>query len=131
MEVCAMKQSEYIEAFLSFLRSTEQEYTAATDEEALADLRTQDLLHRLELYDDTYRETAKLGQLLRTVRKDRRTAKDTVELSRPVSNWVSDNRAIVKSLERLLGEVRKVEAYQEKRLYIPKTDILDEVLKDG
>lgn len=125
-----MKQSEYIEEFLSFLRNAGQAFIAATDEEAIAELRTQDLLHCLELYDNNYRETAKLGKTISAVRKDRRAAKDTVELTKPIKNWLDDNKSIVKSLERLLGDVRKVEAHQERRVYIPKTDILDEVLRN-
>lgn len=126
----AMKQSNQIAAFLQFLRNSEQEFLAATDEESLAELETQDILHRLELNNDNYRDTAKLGQTLRRVRQERRGAKDTVELAKPINSWLIEHKNVVKSLERLLGEVRKVEERQEKRVYIPKTDILDEVLKE-
>ena len=124
-----MEESKHLEAFLAFLRNAKVEYQAAIEEETLTDLETQDILHRLELYSDSYREKAKLANSLKLVRQRRRVAKDTYEVTKSIVRWAEDNKQVIRSLEWLLGEVRKVEDRQEKRIYIPKTDILDEVLK--
>lgn len=124
-----MEESKHLEAFLSFLRNAKVEHQAAIEEETLTELETQDILHRLELYSDSYRERAKLANSLKLVRQRRRVAKDTYEVTKSIVRWAEDNKQVIRSLELLLGEVRKVEDRQEKRIYIPKTDILDEVLK--
>ena len=124
-----MEESKHLEAFLAFLRNAKVEHQAAIEEETLTELETQDILHRLELYSDSYRERAKLANSLKQVRQRRRVAKDTYEVTKSIVRWAEDNKQVVRSLEWLLGEVRKVEDRQEKRIYIPKTDILDEVLK--
>lgn len=63
----------------------------------------------LELKDHEYRAYANLGKALRQVRRKSREAKDTLSTLTPVLVWVESNRAVIKSLERLLGDVRKAE----------------------
>jgi len=60
------------------------------------------------------------------VRRTRREAKDTAEQTGPVAAWAEQNRATVKGLERLLGELRKLERKTETRTYIPRTHVLEE-----
>lgn len=125
-----MKDSEHIEAFLSFLRDASNQAEQATKAERETNDQTQDILHRLELYEDSYRETAQLGKLLRQVRQSRRRAKEVYERLGPVAAWCQENKSVVKSLERLLGDVRKAEERQQNRLWLPRTDVLDQVVKD-
>lgn len=40
----------------------------------------------------------------------------------PVLAWLDENRAVVKSLERLPGEVRRAERRTENRVYTPRTN---------
>lgn len=35
--------------------------------------------------------------------------------------WMEENRPVIKGLERLLGETRKVEKRMENRVYIPRS----------
>lgn len=121
-----MEESKQLESFLTFLREVKVQYQAAVDEENLTDLETQDILHRLELYSDNYHETARLAKSLRSVRQRRRVAKETCEITKSIIRWIDDNKQVIRSLEWLLGEVRKVEDRQSKRIYIPKTGIVDE-----
>lgn len=44
-----MKRSEYISAFLDFVREAQTEYDVARMKQSEADSETQDILHRLEL----------------------------------------------------------------------------------
>ena len=115
-----MEESKQLESFLTFLREVKVQYHSAVDEENLTDLETQDILHRLELYSDNYHETARLAKSLRSVRQRRRVAKETCEITKSIVRWIDDNKQVIRSLEWLLGEVRKVEDRQSKRIYIPK-----------
>lgn len=79
-----MKDSEHLEVFLSFLRDASAQAIQAIEDERETDKQTQDILHRLELYMDSYHETARLGKLLRQVRQCRRKAKETYERTKPI-----------------------------------------------
>ena len=114
--------SKAIEAFLSFLRDAEQRFHMADADEQEANAETQDVLHSIEIEDHTYNEYAQLSKQLKGIRKKRREAKTTISECQPVIDWLDENRAVVKSLERLLGDVRKVEKYNEgPKLYTPRT----------
>ena len=113
--------SEQIDRFLTFLRECEQGVHMAETDEQEANSATQDILHSLELEDHDYRTYAKLGKELRGVRRKRREAKDRLSVLALVLDWAEANRATIKSLERLLGDVRKAEKYTENRIYTPRT----------
>ena len=112
--------SQGIEAFLSYLRETEKRYHMAELDEQEANDETQDILHSLELQDHDYHDFARLSKELRGVRQKRRAAKDTMSETAPVLDWIDANRSTIKSLERLLGDVRKAEKNTENRIYTPK-----------
>ena len=67
-----MKKSEYISCFLDFMRESTMEYEVARSRQSDADNETQDLLHRLELHDDTYHDMARISRELKRVRQERR-----------------------------------------------------------
>ncbi len=123
-----MKESEYIESFLRYLRESESNLRMAQESEIQCNNETQDVLHRLELCDDNYRNTALIAKKLRQIRKDRRTAKNRVEIFTPVAEWVSENQAAIRSLEATLGQMRKIEKQQQIRVYVPRTDVFQESL---
>ena len=123
--------SRAIEAFLNFLRETAERHSMAEADKTEAEAATQDLLHALELGEDKAPGRARLGLKLRQVRQKRGAAKDLEDQTRPVAEWAEQNRAVVKSLERLLGDVRKAERRSVGRVYAPRTHILEEVQWDG
>lgn len=112
--------SAHIESFLTFLRDTEQRYHMAEADEQESNDTTQDILHALELQDHDYHDYARLSKELKQVRQKRRQAKDTLSESAPVLDWLDANRATIKSLERLLGDVRKAEKNTQNRIYTPR-----------
>ena len=116
-----LEVSKPIEDFLNFLRDCEQQYHIAEAEEQEANNQTQDILHSLELEPHNYHEYARLGKELVTVRQNRRTAKDTMDMIAPVLRWKSDNRTCINSMEQLLGIVRKAEKRIENRIYMPRS----------
>lgn len=112
--------SEQIDCFLTWLRDCEQRFHMAEADEQEANSETQDILHSLELENHDYRDYAKLGKELRQVRQKRRKAKDTLVVLGLVLDWIDANRSVVKSLERLLGDVRRAEKRTEGRIYTPR-----------
>lgn len=125
-----MEETKHLEGFLTFIRSSVQKYYMAVDDEAMADLETQDILHRLELSQDDYHKTAKLAKALRQIRQKRREAKQTIELLDPIVKWQNENKSTLKGIERLLGSIRIIDEKQSKRTYTPRTDILNEVIEE-
>lgn len=120
--------SQGIEAFLNYLRDTEQQLKMAEQTEQEANDATQDILHWFELYDFRGIEAVKTAHKLREIRHQRREAKDTEWLTSPVVDWIQRHRSEIKELERLLGEVRKRERRTGNRIYTPKTSIMEGTL---
>ena len=116
-----MYTSKTIEEFLSFLRDSAQIYHIRRAEQEEQEKITQDILHSLELDNLNYRDTAKAATRLREARQKRREAKDAAEELEPIEQYVRNNQPEIKALERLLGDVRKVERKHENRIYIPKS----------
>lgn len=115
-----LEVSRQIDDFLQFLRDCEQRYHMAEAEEQETNNLTQDILHSLELEDHDYHGFARLSKELREIRQSRRRAKDTMDMTAPVLDWADKNRNFIKSLEQLLGTVRKAEKRTENRIYTPK-----------
>lgn len=118
-----MKSNE-VEAFLNFLRESEQNLHIAEMAEKEANEATQDILHKIELGELKPYEMVLLTKKLREIRQQRREAKDTRIQCEPIVCWASNNHTAIKSIERLLGDVRKAEKVTQNRIYIPKTDVL-------
>lgn len=121
--------SEVVSTFLAFLRDSKTNYNIAEAREQELNDMTQDILHSLELDDNSYHEAAHLARVLAEVRKERRDAKDLITVLSPLAHWVEDNKTVLKSLERLLGDIRKAEKSTESRFYIPRTDVVKNTLR--
>lgn len=124
-----MTFAEQFSQFLKFISQCQANYCMAQSILEDTEAETQDILHKLELEENTYHEYARLSKALKKVRIERRKAKDTIEQLNPLVNWSDQNLKTIKELERVLGEMRKVEKNMSYRHYNPKTDIVNEVLK--
>ena len=127
MEKSNSYNSEILSDFLTYLRDTKQIYNMAVQDENDANDATQDILHSLEIDGGSYHELAKLSKVLQDVRRKRREAKDKTLCLEPIVQWIEDNAAVIKGLERLLGDVRKAERSLENRTYHQKTNIVETV----
>ena len=123
--------SNGIEAFLDYIRETEQLYRISVANEQETNDATQDILHSLELEAHDYHSSARLAIKLKEVRQARRAAKDLMGQTLPVVEWAEGNRQTIKALERLLGEVRKMEKNTGNRIYTPKTTATGKKERDG
>ena len=120
--------SQQIDSFLTFLRNCEQRYHMAEADELEANAITNDIHHSLEssgftnwqLEVQSDGEVLALGLELASIRRKRRAAKDILSETAPVLAWMEENRAVIKGLEQLLGEVRKAERAVENRIYTPR-----------
>lgn len=121
-----MKASKELEQFLDFLKSAESQLDQATTGQQEAEAETQDILHALELEKHSYHEMAALSRKLAEVRQNRRQHKDNAAQLAPVVEWARGNIEVVRGLQRLLGDVRKVERSTQNRFYTPRTNVLKE-----
>ena len=122
--------SEQLSDSIRFLTSCKEEYSIAEQRYEDANSEIQDLLHLLELSDLTYHDGAKVAKALTKIRSDRRDAETVMTQLKPVVTWITDNPNVIKSLEKLLGEVRKAERISnpDNRHYTQRTTIIKEVL---
>lgn len=126
-----MNISQSISDFLEFLRQSQQDYNIAVDIELTKSKETQDILHKIELDDIKYHEYAKLGKALKSIRNERREAKNIQLQLAPLVGWIKENQNVVRGLERLLGEVRKAETNIKNAHYYPRTDVVNEILENN
>ena len=119
--------SDKIADFLSYMEEQCQMYDIARDMLKECDEATQDILHKMEIDPVKYKERARLATKLQSIRRQRRTAKDMTETTKIISIWVKDNKSIIGSLQRLLGDIRKAEKKQQNRTYIPRTNVIEEI----
>ena len=125
------KFSPGLEAFLDFLRYAAAQHEIAKTAQMEADAVTQDILHTLELQDPDRAYMERLARKLKRTRRERRLAKDTAARTSCIADWVGKNAAVIKSLERLLGEVRREEKKAAGRIYIPRTQALEDIKPRG
>ena len=116
--------SERIEDFLQFLRDAVSNHQMDIEDENKTNTKTQDLLHCLELEKNSYYDIAKIAKTLVEVRQERRGYKTDRECLEPIVDWVNENQSTLRQLEKLLGEVRKIERRNENRSYFYRTDIV-------
>lgn len=117
--------SDELKSFLDGVREAKTTLNIAIADEAETNQQTQDILHAIEMEEYNPRRTSALVKTLGSVRKRRRAAKEAIERLTPVVEWSKDNQNVIKSLERLLGDLRKTERHQEGRIYTHRTDILE------
>lgn len=119
MSTSAPKFSETISEFCSMVESARLDYQWNCEEIQRLERLTQDYLHMLELEDLDYRGRARLATQLAKVRRDRRASKDTVEVLRPLVNFLDSDkgRNMMNLVREALGKTRKAEEWLQTRSY--------------
>lgn len=126
-----MNTSQSLSDFLEFLRQSQQDYNIAIDIELTKSKEIQDILHKIELDNIKYHEYAKLAKALKSIRNERREAKNIKQQLEPLIGWVEENQSVIWGLERLLGELRKIETNIKNAHYYPRTDVVNEILENN
>lgn len=117
--------SGYIEDFINFIDSIEEQHSISTAELEEANVNLQDLQHFIEFGQADGRMRQKVYKLYRETRQKRRQAKENLELCAPILEWLANNGKALQGLRGLLGKVRKVESSQANRAYAIRSHILD------
>ena len=117
-----MQPSQFIKTFLDFVENAKSDYNFNLEAMKNEERITQDYLHKLELEGLNYRERSKIATQLAANRQARRNYKDAVEELEPVVEFFEDpqNKKLIDHMSQLLGQVRKVENYHQRRFYVPK-----------
>ena len=84
-----------LNAFLSFLRTCEETNRLAILTENDMDRQTQDILHNIELNENSQYDYICQGFTLRDIRRKRRKAKDMKEATAPICSWMKENRKVI------------------------------------
>ncbi len=114
--------SQVIKTFLDFVENAKSDYNFNLESMKNEERITQDYLHKLELEGLNCRERSKIATQLVSNRQARRSYKDAVEELEPIVEFFEDpqNRNLINRMSELLGQVRKVENYHQRRIYVPK-----------
>ena len=84
------------------------------------------------LYPPSLYAISELGDasgVLKEARQDRRAAKDAISELDPICGWARENARVLKSLEQLLGNVRKAEKATQNRYYSDRTDAVERSIR--
>ena len=108
-----MNTSQHISDFLSFCKNIATDYKFNYDNVNIRDKETDDILHQLELGE--YKGRNKFATQLAHVRRERRLAKNFVDINKELVEYMSTPEFIKvhKQLEQILGRCRKQEKYVE------------------
>lgn len=107
--------SKQIENINNFIRNSWKQYEYYSELLKTKDGEITDLEHEMELatYDNARR---KLGAL-RKVLRERRDAKDYVEILKSITDCLEAHKGLCDDLGKALGQVRKCEHYHKNRRY--------------
>ncbi len=117
-----MKRSEQIKEFIDFVEECRELNEIARKGISEEEKRQQDLLHAIE-FETSSRKRGPLDTKLHRCRKERRKYKDIFEETDEIVKFFGEkqNQKCLNDMRQLLGRLRKVENYHEKRTYIPRT----------
>lgn len=121
-----MKESERLSNVLADARSIKSQYEFSYNKINELDLLQNDLVHKIEFKDKTARERSKTSTRLKKCRDDRRNHKENVELLKKLIEFIDGNQQLIKKLEKILGNMRKIEETQGKRSYKPRVMTVEE-----
>ena len=116
------KFSPIISDFVKMMEEASKDYAWNYEEVGRMDRLTQDYLPKLELDNLDYKERAKVATQLAKCRQDRRACKDTVDVLKPLVEFLESDRGknLYNLVREALGKTRKVEERMETRVYIPR-----------
>ena len=77
-----------------------------------------DIMHQIEL--GNYKDRGKWETELSHVLQERRIAKDMVDMTQPLCDWMNENKKQFNDLKQRLGKIRKAKEYRDKRAYFPR-----------
>lgn len=127
-ELLAQSPETTIRDFVKYFRDVKPRYEEAVRLMKLSEDQENDILHYIELHTDLpaakgYRIYRKLAEVLRA----RRAYKAESELLEPMYQFVISHSAICDQLSQVQGKTRGTREAIERRQYVCRTDILDDM----
>ncbi|QFP93406.1 UNVERIFIED_ORG: hypothetical protein Xoosp15_141 [Xanthomonas phage Xoo-sp15] len=95
-------------------------YNLAADDTKRMNEIQQDLLHALELFDESVDDKVKYTEDLITLQRQRRQAKNFTEIAAPIKILVANNPKLAKELQNCLKQVEQQLEVHKKRAYHPR-----------
>ncbi|UJH95747.1 hypothetical protein [Bacillus phage vB_BtM_BMBsp2] len=92
---------------------------AADDTKRMNEIQL-DLLHALELFDESVDDKVKYTEDLITLQRQRRQAKNFTEIAAPIKILVANNPKLAKELQNCLKQVEQQLEIHKKRAYHPR-----------
>lgn len=124
-----MKESEKLSSLLKEIRELQNQYAFSQGRIDDLELLQGDLLHKIEFNAGIASERNKIATQLKKMRNERRKHKEMVELHKELIVFLNDNQSQVKRLEKILGNMRKIEEMQSNRQYKPRSMTVEEFEK--
>lgn len=114
--------SEIIALYCGLVSESQVRYRTVKEELERLEMLTQDYLHALELGELSYHERARIATQLAECRRERRVAKDLLEVLEPFVQFEDEkeSKAHVNKLRQVLGAVRTAEKKHTNRIYVPR-----------
>lgn len=121
--------SSEVENFLDFVNAAVESYEMALSDISRLDQELSDIEHYLELENCDAVTLVKLAKKLRDVRRERRNAKETIEVCKPICQWADDCKKALSALgsSKTLQAIKNIEYRQNTRVYTIRSDILKDV----
>ena len=110
--------SKQIESVNTFLRKSKEDYQMYSELLKTKSDEVNDLEHEIEIA--TYDASRTASRKLRRTLKERRTAKDMVEILQRIMDCMEKHKGFQNDFSEVLGKVRKEEKYHASRRYCPK-----------
>lgn len=105
---------------LNALCNTIALYGFAEEDVKLANKQQEDILHAIELLDEDDIDMQEMLEDLKVIRKQRRNAKDYLELAKPLHRVAIQYEVIRKDLSKALKEIQKIQLLHVNRTYTPR-----------
>lgn len=109
-----------VQTMTNDLKSITKYHEEALEELRVYDNETQDILHALEFLENTDEEMMKMSEELADIRKNRRKAKNFIELSTYLCEFANQNRQAVNKLAEASRNTKACVAKLERRTYTPR-----------
>lgn len=130
-EYDSLQPAEAIKSFLGFLRTVKPRYDENFRLVGEADLKSQDLLHKIEMSEDMDAPHGyDMYKRIREIRRERRVCKNENDLLRPIVNYLEQNPSVIGDLERLQGACQQLKETINGRRYTMRTDVFSDLLED-
>ena len=121
---------DLLKQMLNFFQNIDKELKKTKEDEKIINQKQEDILHYIEGVSLNAGGYAKAGKLLKSIRQERRTIKNTIERLELIQGFTTkfNNRMIQGDIIQLLKGLSTIEKRQSEPKYNCRTNILEELI---